>query len=183
MRTTTTAAGPVLKAIMEVHAVITSITVGRARIRAPYLRNPQAMNEQLTRLQQVADIKALSVNSMVGSILVEFDGKATPVEVMRTRLEAALTTGQAAAPAPGEAAAVAEVTEVAEPPEPRRRADDPRPGVLNLGQSVKLGMLSSLGASLYWAVLGKKGPHKQTGALFLVTLAAHLWMYRNRLLK
>ncbi len=133
---------------------------GRVRIRDGGLRQPdrlQRLHGVLAKLPGVASIRGNPAN---GSVVVHYDAAQVAPERMEKLLERAVDAELAL---PRDKHAIA------------RR--------LRINRAAKIGMLTSLGASLALAAAGNKRWHAATGLVFVACLGVHLATHRRQLLR
>ena len=139
--------------------VIVSTLSGRVRARSPRLKSARLAAAVETRLRRIEGVTQVQANVAAGSVLVHFDAAQIPGEALEDQLEQALLppTREGAAGGPRLSATVNRVT--------------------------KVGMMTTLGASMACAALGRKKPHIAFGAGFLAFAGLHLFRYSHRLLR
>ncbi len=152
-----------------------SILPGRLRIRAPELRGIGIQQALQALLRELPATVALRANAAARSLLVVYDPQVMPPQAMQQQVADILdrVLGHPAQQTPTP---------------PRKGAPVPAVGLagsrqMQLNRAAKIGMLSSLSASLALAAAGAKHWHIGTGMAFVACLGAHLVTHRRRLLR
>jgi hypothetical protein len=147
--------------------VIASHIEGRIRIRDTRLRQPELLAELRQELLQIPDIKKVSWNSKVGSLLILYRKARHALKEITNFLARFL--GSIALPAA-----------MTDRPTPRATAPSRRP-IVTRRRVVNIGMLATLLLSLL-VMAGSKQLHILAGLHFLGFLAIHLFQKRHTLL-
>lgn len=145
--------------------MITSCIDGRIRVRDSLLRNASVAGTLNRVLLDAPGVKAVSINSRAGSLLILFRQAQTTVREIIALLEEFLPAAKtASAPVPAKSGRSRQVGLATI----RRRA-------------VNLGMLASLLVSLLGAALGAKTLHIVAGIIFVAVAGVHHYDKRQAL--
>lgn len=185
---------------------IVSALPGRIRVREPALRARKTNERLQTVLADFDGVLSVEGNQKTGSLLVRYDVRKVSPQAMEAQIEAAVGAESGSANGassvssprgkPPETAAVKDLepNEASLRPadrqlERRRQIDRRGPpysrrAVLRrLNGYAKIGMLTSLAASLALAAGGSKRLHAATGGVYLALLGIHMAVHRHHLLK
>ena len=105
-------------------------------------------------------VTAVAPNIQAGSILVHYDSERVELQQMKSRVLGVVNTRNIRS-APAASAVIDPLSDV------------------TLTSTINLGMLASLGL----AFTGSRRTHRKAGKIFLWLVAAHLLIYRKKLLK
>lgn len=133
---------------------------GRIRIRYPLWRESSRLDGAAERLRGLEGVTAVSANARAGSILVHYDPGQVELKQMKTRVLGVINTRNIR-------------------PTPVAPAIENHLADVTLTGTINLGMLASLGL----AFTGSRRLHRRAGKVFLWFVAAHLFVYRKKLLK
>ncbi|MBR5346401.1 MAG: cation transporter [Deltaproteobacteria bacterium] len=140
---------------------ITSSVPGRMRIRHPALRNERDALRLSNLLQAQSGILDITGNRRTGSLLVEYDSRATrPGDVLAVFGNWLARTGQSSAALPAKASMT------------NRRAAI---------RCLNRGMLATLTFSVIMSMMGRTKAHVVSGGLFTAGALIHTWLNRKTL--
>jgi hypothetical protein len=139
---------------------VVSAIPGRLRVRDARLFDPAVARRVIDSAARELPVFDARANPAACSVVFLYDAKAIPLAEMRRRTEDALAACLAS-PAPGGG----------KPRKKRRRVR------LAINRCAKIGALSSLAASIFFAYTGSKRLHVVTGWVFVACLCAHLAAY------
>jgi copper chaperone CopZ len=142
--------------------VIVSNVAGRIRVRSRRLKSAEFARSVKADLETYRGVTHVQANPRAGSVAVLFDTDAVNAEKLEKRIE------QACMPVPGRAS--------------RDSGSSTRLST-TLNRATKIGMMTTLSASLAYAAKGDKKPHIRFGIGFLAFAGLHMLRYSNRLLR
>lgn len=142
--------------------VIVSNVAGRIRVRSRRLKSAAFAQAVKADLESYPGVTHVHANPRAGSVAVLFDTDAVNADKLEDRIE------QACIPAAG--------------PSNRDPGSSARLSA-TLNRATKIGMLTTLSASLAYAAKGDKKPHIRFGIGFLAFAGLHMLRYSNRLLR
>ena len=141
---------------------VTSSIQGRMRIRHPALRNERNALLLGNLLQSGSGILDIISNVRTGSLLIEYDPKATQAGELLTTFNNWLARVGQTAPPPAKAPLF---------------ASDRRAAIRCLNR----GMLATLTLSVLMSMVGRTRAHVISGGLFVAGALAHTWLNRKTL--
>jgi uncharacterized membrane protein YbaN (DUF454 family) len=141
---------------------VVSAIPGRLRVRDPRFCDPAVARRVIDSTARELPVLDARANPAACSVVFLYDAKAIPLAEMRRRTEDALAACLAS-PSGGK------------PRKNRRRARRA------INRYAKIGALSSLAASIFFAYTGSKRLHVVTGWVFVACLCAHLAVFRRTL--
>ncbi len=139
--------------------VIVSTIAGRIRVRSKRLKFHRVASNAQQEIASLNGVTGVRVNPEAGSLVVHYDTETVDTEELEDQIEG-----------------------ICEPP-PRNAAGNGNGTTNGLNRITKVGMMSTLTASVTYGVLGKKRPHIAYGATFLVFAGLHMLKYSNRLVR
>ena len=135
---------------------------GRLRIRHPLLRDPRRIAEAGAQAWEVDGVEQVEAQPITGSLLIRYDHYKTTEDQLLSCFTQYIS-GRTFSP--------------------RKPNSSPAPGRRVWRRAVNLGMLGSLGLSVYAAYRISKKSHVALGYLFLAVSLEHLRLNRRRLFR
>lgn len=132
---------------------------GRMRVHHNLLMFRTISLKVKRRIEMIDFITDVRINPPVGSLVIQFNSRRVDIESLENQVEAII--------------------------EPALTADQIRKEAINrkFNQATKIGMISTLAASLTYAALGKKKLHVNYGLAFVAFAGLHLLKYSRTLLR
>lgn len=137
-----------------------SAVEGRIRVRYPLWRKSDRLERAVNRLQGLEGVTSVAPNAQAGSILIHYDPAQVELKQMKARVLGVVNTRNIK-PSSGPIVVDGHLSDV------------------SLTGTINMGMLASLGL----AFTGSRRLHRRAGKVFIWFVAAHLFIYRKKLIK
>lgn len=137
--------------------MIVSTLYGRIRIRSKFLKSARACSTAKRCIEEYPGVIEVRANRGAGSLVVRFDEQAVDVGELEERIESICMSA----------------------------SNGQQNGTLSrrINRVTKVGMISTLAASVACGFAGKKKPHIGFGVAFLGFAGAHIYRHSSRLLR
>ena len=139
--------------------MIVSTVAGRIRIRAKRLKSKKFSSHARDRIAELSGVFEVRANPGAGSLVVNYDVRETEATILEEQIETICLAV------------------------PERNDENGNGLSKTINKATKIGMVSTLAASLTYGYLGKKRPHIAYGTAFLGFAGLHMFKYANRLFR